>query len=43
MELAHVFCKELPIDNNNIFTANLSEKNKVQGILFKKSNKYVVT
>ena len=43
MELAHIFYKELPIDDDNIFTANLSEKNKVQGILFKKSNKYAVT
>ena len=43
MESAHIFYKELPIDDDNIFTANLSEKNKVQGVLFKKSNKYVVT
>ena len=43
MESAHIFYKELLIDDDNIFTANLSEKNKVQGILFKKSNEYAVT
>ena len=43
MESAHIFYKELPIDDDNIFTANLSEKNKVQGILFKKFNEYAVT
>ena len=42
MESAHIFYKELLIDDDNIFTANLSQKNKVQGILFKKSNEYAV-
>ena len=26
MELTHIFDKELPIDENNIFTANINEK-----------------
>ena len=26
MELAHIFCKELPIDGDNVFTTNLNEK-----------------
>ena len=43
MELAYIFYKELPIDGNNIYTANLSEKNEVQGLLFKRSNEYAVT
>ena len=31
------------MDKNNIFTANLSKKNEVQNILFRKSNEYPVT
>ena len=43
MEPTHVSYKELPIDENNIFTANISEKNQVQNILFRKSKEYAVT
>ena len=42
MESLHIFYKELPIDEDNTFTANLSEKNEVQEILFKKSKEYAV-
>ena len=42
MELTHIFDKELPIDENNIFTANINEKNEVQNILLRKSNEYAV-
>ena len=38
----HIFYKELPIDDDNIFTTNLSEKVEVQGILHKKYNEYPV-
>ena len=40
---SYIFYKELPIDENDIFEANKSEKNKVQNVLFKKSNKYAIT
>ena len=43
METAHIFYKELPKGDDNIFTANLSEKSEVQGMLFKKSNEFAVT
>ena len=43
MEPTYIFYNELPIGKNNIFTANISEKNKVQNMLFRKSNEYVVT
>ena len=43
MEPAHIFYKELPLDENNIFSANLSENNEVKEIKFKKSKKYAVT
>ena len=43
MEPAHIFYKELPIGDDNIFTKNLSEKSELQGMLFKKSNEFAVT
>lgn len=42
MAPVHIFYKELPIDDDNIFTTNLSEKVEVQGILHKKYNEYPV-
>ena len=35
MEPIHIFYKELPLDENNIFTANLAEKNEVEKLKFK--------
>ena len=43
MELIHIFYKELPTDENNVFVAKLAEKNEVELLKFKKSRKYVVT
>ena len=43
MELSYIFYKELPIDENNIFERNISDKIEVQNALFKKSNKYTIT
>ena len=43
MEPIHKFYKELPIDQNNIFTANLAEKNEVEEVSFKKSREYAIT
>ena len=43
MEPAHVVYKELPLDENNISSANLPENNEVEEIKFKKSKKYAVT
>ena len=42
MEPIHIFYKELPV-NQNIFTANIIKKNKVQNVKFKKSLEYAVT
>ena len=39
MEPINIFYKELPVDENNIFTADPAEKNGK----FKKSQEYVVT
>ena len=43
MELIHIFYKELPVVENNIFIANLTEKNEVDTVKFKKSREYAVT
>ena len=43
MEPIHIFYRELPIDKNNIFTANLAEKNEVQEVKFKTSKEYAIT
>ena len=37
MELIHIFYKELPIDEDKIFTANILEENEVEEVEFKKS------
>ena len=35
MEPIHIFCKELPVDENNTFTADITEKNEVENVRFK--------
>ena len=42
MEPIHIFHKELPVDENNTFTADITEKNKVESVKFKKSQEYAV-
>ena len=43
MQPIHIFYKELPVDENNIFTANITAKNEVENVKFKKSLEYAVT
>ena len=43
MEPVHIFYKELPADKNNIFTADIAEKNEVKNVTFKKFQEYTVT
>ena len=43
MELIHIFYKELLLNENIIFTANLAEKNEVEEVKFKKLKEYAVT
>ena len=42
MEPIHIFYKELLVDENNIFTANIAEKNEVENVKFNKSFEYAV-
>ena len=43
MEPIHIFYKEFPVDENNIFTAGITEKNKVENFKFENSLEYAVT
>ena len=37
MEPVRIFYKEIPADENNIFTADIAEKNEIENVVFKKS------
>ena len=43
MELLHVFYKELPVDKDNMFLANLTENNKIEQIKLKQSKIYAIS
>ena len=43
MEPIHIFYKELTVAKNNIFTADITEKNEVENVRFKISVVYAVT
>ena len=43
MDLVHIFYKELKIDKDNIFTANISQENEVENVLFNKNKEYAIT
>ena len=43
MDLSHIFYKELPVDDNNIFSANLAENIENEEVSLKKDQKYIVT
>ena len=43
MEPIHIFYKELCIDKNSIFTADITERNEVENVRSKKLLEYAVT
>ena len=43
MDPAHIFYKELKIDQDNIFTANISKENEIKNILFSDKKEYAIT
>ena len=43
MEFSRVFYKEIPLDEDNIFSANLTENNEVEQIKLKKSELYAIS
>ena len=43
MDHSHIFYKELPVDDENIFSANLAENNETEEVSLKKDKIYMVT
>lgn len=43
MEPIHIFYKEFPLDENNIFNENITHKNEIEKVKFRKSLEYAVT
>ena len=43
MEPIHIFYNELEIDENNAFTANISQETEVENVLFKKNKEHAKT
>ena len=43
MDPVHIFYNEIKIDKDNIFTANISQENEVENVLFNKDKEYVIT
>ena len=43
MEPIHIFYNEIETDNNNVFTANNSQENEVENVLFDKNKEYAIT
>ena len=43
MNPSHIFFKELDIDQDNTFTANISKENEVENVVFSADNKHAIT
>ena len=43
MEPIHIFYKELPVDQSNIFTVHITGRNEVENVRFKKLLEHAVT
>ena len=43
MDPVHIFYKEIKIDKDKIFTANIPQENEVENVLFNKDKVYVIT
>ena len=43
MDPIHIFFKELEIDQDNTFTANVSEENEIENVIFNTDKEYAVT
>ena len=39
----HIFCNELEVDKDNVFTVNISQENEVENVIFDKNKEYTVT
>ena len=43
MNPSHIFFKELDIDQDNNFTADISKENEVENVVFSADNEYAVS
>ena len=43
MEPIHIFYSQPEIDGNNVFTANISQENEVENVIFKKNKECAIT
>ena len=43
MDLAHIYFKNLDIDQDNTFTLNFSKENEIENVIFNKDYNYAVT
>ena len=43
MDFSHIYYKEIPLDEDNIFSAKHTENNEVEQIKFKKSKIYAIS
>ena len=43
MNPAYIYFKEIDIDQNETFTADLSKKNEIENVVFNKENEYGIT
>ena len=43
MDPSYIYFKEIKIDQDNTFTANVSEENEIENVKFNKENQYGIT
>ena len=43
MDPVHIFYQEIEMGKDNIFTANISQENEAENVLFNKDKEYVIT
>ena len=43
MNPSHIFFKEIEIDQDNVFTANIAKENKIENAVFNKDTEYAIT
>ena len=43
MDFAHIFLKELELEQDNIFTANFTRENETKNVIFSQDVEYALT
>ena len=42
MSPSHIFFKEIDIDQDNTFTANIAKENEIENVVFSKDSEYAI-